>query len=261
MRAVRRQRYQQKGGAAPAAPPPAMHFQPPLLPATLLRRERRFLAHMRLADGREVVAHCPNSGRMTGCATSGWAAYISHQPGPHRRLAYTWEMVHDGAGWIGINTHRTNALAWEALAAGTLAPLAGWAPVQREIVVGPHTRLDLLAERAGQRCYIEVKSVTLLGPGGELQFPDAVTVRGQKHLDTLAALAAAGHRAVLLFVVQRGDGAYLAPAAAIDPGYAAKLAAVAAAGVEVLAYRAAVDPTGLMLSAPVPVNIPPGGGV
>ncbi|MDX9981265.1 MAG: DNA/RNA nuclease SfsA [Lentisphaeria bacterium] len=224
-----------------------MNFPEPLLLGTLLRRYQRFLADVRLDSGETVTAHCTNTGSLKTCAEPGWRVALSRSPNPKRKLAFTWELVHNGQVWIGINTHLANHLAEEAIRQGWIPELAGWAELQRERRYGENSRIDLLLRDGDKLCYVEVKNVTLLGEDGCLCFPDAVTERGRKHLGELSRMVAAGHRAAMLYVVQRGDGGGFRPAHEIDPAYAAALAEAAGAGVEILAYRARVGLDGIEL--------------
>jgi len=224
------------------------------IPGHLLRRYRRFLADVKLPDGRVVTAHCPNSGSLLGCLGRGRPVWLTHRPSPRRRLAYTWEMVHDGRTWVGVNTHRTNRVAEAALRAGVVAGLGPAETLAREVRLGRH-RIDFLGRFGSRPAWIEVKSVTLLLPDGRLGFPDAVTRRGTAHLRILERLARAGHVAAVLFVVQRGDGHAFRPAEEIDPAFAAALRRAAAAGVAVVAHRARVAPGAWVLGPPVPVEL------
>ncbi len=222
-----------------------MKFSPPLIGGELIRRYKRFLADVRLPDGQEITAHCPNPGAMTGCAEPGWSVGLSHSADPKRKLPYTLEMVHNGQTWIGVNTHRANQIVAEALAQGQISELADYQRIQAEVRYGEKSRIDfLLSELQGntraQPAYVEVKSVTLR-LGNRCAFPDSVTTRGRKHLEELTAMKAAGARAVMLFVVQRGDGEIFCPAAEIDPAYAQALKQASEQGVEVLVYRANLD--------------------
>ncbi|HRK96350.1 MAG TPA: DNA/RNA nuclease SfsA [Rhodospirillales bacterium] len=221
-----------------------MRFAAPLIPGTLLRRYKRFLADVALPDGTVVTAHCPNSGSMLSVDVSGAEVWLSPAPGRGRKLAYTWELIRLGGCLVGINTARPNALAAEAIAAGAIAELAGYETVRREIRCGPSSRIDLLLEAADRpKCFVEVKNVTLQRPNrpGLVEFPDCVTARGVKHLVDLATAVADGHRAAMLFLAQREDGDVFAIADDLDPAYAAALVTAMAAGVEVLCYRCALS--------------------
>lgn len=228
-----------------------MRFPAPLIPGILLRRYKRFLADVKLRTGRVVTAHCPNSGSLLGCKAPGSPVLLSHHPAPGRTLAYTWEMVRVGTIWVGINTMHPNRLVREAIEGGGLRELQGYARIRPEVRVSRRSRLDLCLERAGERCYVEVKNVTL-GLNGAAAFPDAVTERGLKHLRELIRLQRKGHRTALVFVVQRGDCATFRPADEIDPVYGRWLRRAAEAGVAILPYQARVTPRGIALRRRLP---------
>jgi sugar fermentation stimulation protein A len=229
-----------------------MNLPSPLLSGTLIHRYKRFLADIRLKNGHIITAHCPNSGSMTGCAMPGWPVLVSKSSNPNRKLKYTWELVYNGVCWIGINTLRTNHITREAIAAAQIPELGGYNEIISEVPYGVHTRLDFLLKKPGQLCYVEVKSVTLVMKDGNYAFPDAVTTRGARHLDALMRLVRSGHRAVLLFVVQRSDGKAFRPAHEIDPVYAKKLKTAADSGVEVMVYGTKIDETRISLSNKIP---------
>jgi sugar fermentation stimulation protein A len=232
-----------------------MRFNPPLQPGRILRRYRRFLADVELPDGRQVTAHCPNPGRMQACWAPGWEVRLSDHADAAgglpagRRLRWTRELGHNGRCWIGVNTLLTNRIAAEAITAGRIPELAGFDRLLPEQRCGRHHRLDFIGETPGGRCYLEVKSVTLVDPDGRYRFPDAVTTRGTSHCRLLARRRRQGDRAALLFVIQRSDGSSFSPAPTVDPEYARALRAAWRAGVEVLPYLADVDPAGIELTA------------
>lgn len=232
-----------------------MRFNPPLQPGRILRRYRRFLADIELPDGRQVTAHCPNSGSMQACWAPGWEVRLSDHADAAgvlpagRRLRWTLELVHNGQCWIGVNTLLTNRIAAEAIMAGRIPELAGVTRLLPEQRCGRHRRIDFIGETPGGRCYVEVKSVTLVDTAGRYRFPDAVTTRGASHCRLLARCQRRGDRAALLFVIQRSDGFAFSPARDIDPAYARALRAAWRAGVEILPCLADVDPAGIELSA------------
>jgi sugar fermentation stimulation protein A len=231
-----------------------MKLPQPLLPGRLVRRYQRFLADVELVDNTVVTAHCPNSGSMRGCAVPGSTVLLSRSDNPARRLLYTWELVHVDGCWVGINTALSNRLAREGIDQGIVTELHGYERIRQEVCYGAErSRIDLLLEEPGQ-CYVEVKNVTLVEEGAA-RFPDAVTERGQKHLQELMAMVEAGARSVNLFVVQREDARAVSPADAIDPAYGRLLRQAAEAGVELLAYQARVTPTEIILSKPLPILI------
>ncbi len=226
---------------------------PPLIPGKLIKRYKRFLADIELEDGSMVTAHCPNSGSMRGCNRPGSPVMLSRSDNPTRKLAYTWELVQVDGHWVGLNTMLPNRLVEEAILNGTITELQGYARLRREVAYGSErSRIDLLLDGGLGRCYVEVKNVTLVEDDRAL-FPDAVTERGQKHLRELQEVVQSGHRGVLLFTVQRGDGRAVAPADAIDPAYGRLLRKAVANGVEALAYRAMVQPEEIRLTERLPV--------
>lgn len=239
-----------------------MIFPEPLIEGRLIRRYKRFLADVRMPDGEEVTAHCPNTGSMLGCQPPDGRVWLSRSNNPARKLAYTWELVETAPGVLAcINTARPNAQAREAIADGRIFELAGYSHIRSEVRYGEEkSRIDLLlsGHKSEPDAWVEVKNVTL-EESGQGWFPDAVTTRGQKHLRELMAQAASGDRAVLFFVVNHTGIKTVRPADHIDPHYGQLLRQAYEAGVEVLAYRAELaggdgNPSGsLALSESIPV--------
>ena len=228
-----------------------MKLPPHLLTGMLIRRYQRFLADVALESGETITAHCPNSGSMTGCAVPGSPVILSRSDRPGRKYPFTWELVQVGGCWIGINTGITPALVREGILSGMVVELQGYETIRPEVRRND-SRLDLFLTREQGRCWVEVKNVTLAEKGLAL-FPDAVTVRGQKHLTELMDVVRSGERGVIFYVVQRGDCTAMAPADRIDPRYGALLRESVAAGVEALAYRAEVSTMGVTLARRLPV--------
>lgn len=184
-----------------------MRYANPLEPAVLLRRYKRFLADIRLKDGREAVAHCANPGSMAGLAAPGTRIWVERNDDPSRKLRYGWRLVDHGNGhFTGVDTGLPNRVLRAALEAGAVADLAQYDTVRPEQRYGAGSRVDFLLTRAGlPDAYVEVKSVTLCRCAGLAEFPDSVTARGARHLRELGLVAQAGHRAVLFYLVQRTD--------------------------------------------------------
>ena len=224
-----------------------MRFKSRLIRGTLLQRYKRFLADVRLASGEVVTAHCTNTGSMMGCKEPGSAVYISRSENLNRKLRYTWELIKANNTWVGINTMHPNKLVPEAVDAGVIAELSGFQTIRREVKVSAHTRLDLCLEGSSGSCYVEVKNVTL-AVNGVAAFPDAVSERGTKHLKELMHLKRQGHRAAIVFVIQRGDCEYFRPADEIDAEYGRWLRRAIQAGVDALPYRAKVTPKEILLT-------------
>lgn len=223
---------------------------PALIPATLLRRYQRFLADCRLEDGQTVTVHCPNSGSMRSCATPGQPVLLSHQPSSRRKYPWTWELYWSGSSWVCINTQRPNAVVAEAIAMGNIPELSGYPLLRREVPYADHARVDIFLEGSDKPpAYVEVKSCTLLDADGVVRFPDAVSLRARRHLQSLQEVVTAGARGVLVFLIGREDGQGFAPAESIDPQYAEALRRARQAGVEILAYRTRVSPDRMILDA------------
>ena len=223
--------------------------------AVLLRRYKRFLADVELADGTQETVHCPNPGRMIGCLPERGEVILRVSSNPKRKLAKTLQTIRVGDEWVNVDTMLPNAVVGEALRAGAIPELAGYAHVRAEVKSREGSRIDFLLEDPQRgRCWVEVKCTTLV-EDRIAKFPDAVTARGKKHLDELAHLVAAGDRAVIFFFVSREDADAFAPAAEIDPVYTAALRSAVAAGVEPLAYIARVTPDELTLGRSLPVQL------
>ncbi len=221
-----------------------MQFTPPLQAATLIKRYKRFLADVTTPQGETFTLHCANTGAMTGCATPGDTVWYSASDNPKRKYAHSWELTETSAGeMICVNTLRANQLFREALEEQRIPELSGYPQCRSEVNYGTESsRIDFLLQHHGQAdCYVEVKSVTLL-QDGQGYFPDAVTLRGQKHLRELMTIVSEGHRAVLFFAVLHSGIDHVRVARHIDPGYAALLDQAILAGVEILVYKASLTP-------------------
>lgn len=238
-------------------------FTPALLPGTLVRRYKRFLADIVLDDGRELVLHCPNTGSMKNCAQPGSRVWVDIQHKPGRKLPGTWELVEVAPGQLAcIHSARANRVIAAALGAGLIPALAGFAVQRPEVrLPGGVSRFDfLLSEPASGsvgECVVEVKSVTLALGEGTGAFPDAVSLRGQKHLLELIEVVASGRRACLLFCVMHSGIRRVRPADEIDPVYGRYLRQAAAEGVEVIAWSVVPTPEGLRVAGELPVDLSP----
>ncbi len=229
-----------------------MRFPVKLEHGTLLRRYKRFLADVRLPDGKELTIHCPNSGSMRSCSESGSPVCFSTSENPKRKYPHTLEMVWNNGTWVGVNTSRSNTIVAEALADRKIQELEDFETLQREVKTFEGSRLDILLGTGQEKTYIEVKNCSLIENGIAL-FPDAVTVRGTKHLRELCRLVEQGHRGVIFFLVQRSDADRFSPATSIDPVYASTLSTVHRQGVEILVYQAEVKPESIEIVRKLPV--------
>lgn len=224
-----------------------MKFQKPLIAGRLVKRYKRFLADVVLdEDGSEVTAHCANPGSMLGLKEPGARVWLSESDNPKRKLRYSWELIEADDTLIGINTSHPNKLVEEALLAGRVPALSGFQVLRREVKYGKNSRIDILLEGAeGRLSYVEVKNVSLMREPGLAEFPDSVTARGAKHLAELSDMVSEGHRAVLVFLVQRPDCDQLSLARDIDPTYAVAFEAARGAGVETFVIGCAVTCEGI----------------
>ena len=232
-----------------------MRFPDPLIPGTLVKRYKRFLADVTLADGSVVTAHCANTGSMLGVAEPGSEVWLSPARNPERKLKYTWEMIRVGDGLVGINTQHPNRIVEDGVRAGGVAELTGYDEVRREVKYGKNSRIDVLLSGGGRPdCYVEVKNVHLRR-GAAAEFPDAVTARGAKHLVEMADMVDGGARAVMFYLVQRGDCETFAVADDIDPTYAEALETARARGVEAVCYACRLTPESIELDRPLPLDL------
>ncbi|NOE26613.1 DNA/RNA nuclease SfsA [Ruegeria sp. HKCCD6157] len=224
-----------------------MRFETPLVPARLIRRYKRFLADCRLEDGSEVTAHCANPGSMMGLAEPGEKIWLEPNDDPKKKLKFGWRLVdHENGHFTGVDTSVPNRALRAALEAGEIPELAAYDTVRPEVKYGDNSRIDFLLTGPGlPDAYVEVKSVTLSRQPGLAEFPDSVTARGTKHLGELAAMASQGHRAIMLYLVQRTDCDRFALAADIDPAYAAAFEAAQAQGVERIVCGTRITPSGV----------------
>ncbi|MGH6931518.1 MAG: DNA/RNA nuclease SfsA [Dongiaceae bacterium] len=232
-----------------------MKFATALRPARLIRRYKRFLADVELPGGKVVTVHCPNPGAMTGLDAAGSEIWLSAARSATRKLPYGWELIRVGDGLVGINTNHPNELVAEAISDGRIVELRGYATQRREVKYGRNSRIDILLEDDNRpSCYVEVKNVHLKR-NSLAEFPDCVTARGAKHLEELRDMVAAGKRAVMVYLVQRGDCDRFAIAADIDPAYAKGLARAVADGVEAICYDCRVSTTAIEVAGPLPIEL------
>ncbi|MDN3378440.1 MULTISPECIES: DNA/RNA nuclease SfsA [unclassified Pseudoalteromonas] len=225
-----------------------MKFAKPLQQAILIKRYKRFLADLRLVDGTEFTAHCANTGKMTGCAEPQFNAFYSTSDNTKRKYPHSLELTQNQfQHLICVNTAMANKVVEEAIQTNIISELSGYQQLQSEVKYGQeNSRIDfLLSDTSCPNCYVEVKSVTLLSQDspttGQGYFPDAQTLRGQKHIRELIEMVEQGHRAVLLFAVLHEGITQVSAAKHIDEKYAQLLTEAIAKGVEVLAYKAKIS--------------------
>ena len=234
-----------------------MRFQTDLIPARLIRRYKRFLADCILEDGREITAHCANPGSMMGLADEGTKVWLEPNDDPKRKLNFGWRLIeHENGHFTGVDTSVPNRALRETLEQQRIPELAAYETVRPEVKYGEKSRIDfLLTQDRLPDCYVEVKSVTLSRTVGQAEFPDSVTKRGAKHLLELSNMVAQGHRAVMLYLVQRTDCTSFTLASDIDQVYHAAYLAARDAGVETLCIGTKITAQEILIEAPITIQI------
>ncbi|MBA7592965.1 Sugar fermentation stimulation protein A [subsurface metagenome] len=228
-----------------------MHYKTPLIQGTLIKRYKRFLADVELADGTVVTAHCANTGSMMQVSEPGSAVMISEAANPDRKTRFDWRLTEVDGKWAGIDTAVPNILLREGFETGVISQFADYDAIRMEVKYGVNSRADAMLSGERGIMYVEAKNVTLVEDGCAL-FPDAVTARGAKHLDELVSMVEQGHRAAMFFLTQRMDAECIGVAEKIDPYYAERLSVAAEKGVEIIAWRADVRPEGITLDIVIP---------
>ncbi|MDA3891427.1 MAG: DNA/RNA nuclease SfsA [Salinivirgaceae bacterium] len=228
-----------------------MNFPQSLVRGILIKRYKRFLADVKLDNGEVVVAHCTNSGSMTSCIEEGAEVYLTPVNDPKRKTRFTWKMIKINEKWVGVNTSWPNVLAFNAINENAIDKLSGYTKVKREVTFND-SRFDIYCDNNQEKCFVEVKNVTM--KVGEMAlFPDAITTRGQKHLKTLMEVKKNGYRAVMLYIIQRTDVSGFGPAKLIDNNYARLLVEAFQNGVEIIAIQAKLTPNSIELVKELPV--------
>lgn len=235
-----------------------MRFPSKLIPATLARRYKRFLADVVLESGEMITVHVANPGAMTGLDRPFSRVWLSNSGNPQRKLPFSWELVETDLGsgpeLVGVNTALPNALVADIIETGLIPELRYYASVRREVKYGANSRVDFLLESPTRPpCYLEIKNVHLMRKPRLAEFPDCLTARGAKHLDELAGVIATGARAMTLYVIQIASANRFAIARDIDQAYGAAFARAREAGVEMLAWRCALTLQGIDITEPVPI--------
>lgn len=232
-----------------------MRFSPPLVPATLVQRYKRFLFDAVLEDGTPITGSCPNTGSMRGLTTPGSRIWLSEHDSPTRKYRHVFEMIEADGEMVGVNTGMPNRLTEEAIRAGLVPSLCGYATILREQKYGRNSRIDFLLKQDDlPDAYVEVKNVHFSRQPGLAEFPDTVTKRGAKHLEELGDMAEAGHRAVMIYLIQRADCETFSICADLDPFYAASFVRARNLGVEAYALRCRVTREGIEPTGLVPVE-------
>jgi sugar fermentation stimulation protein A len=234
-----------------------MKFNPKLIPATFIKRYKRFFADVKLSDGTTVITHCANTGTMKTCISEGWPCLISPSTNPKRKLKFTLELINNKKTWIDLNTHRANNLVIEALNNNVIKEISDIHSIKSEVKVSDHTRIDLAIKHNNDPLphYLEIKSVTLVENNTYL-FPDAISTRAHKHIETLIDLKKHGHQTTLFFLIKRSDASIFKPASHIDVHYSNLLIKAKKHGVRLLAYQCKINETETLIHKSIPIQLP-----
>jgi len=225
---------------------------PKLIKGKLVKRYKRFLADVKLDNGKVVTTHCPNSGRMIECSTPGNIVYLSYHDNPKRKLKYTWELIKMPSSLVGVNTNVPNLLVFNTIKEGNIPELTGYTEFNREKRVGKNSRIDIFLEKKKRKpCYVEVKNCTLVRDK-IASFPDAVTSRGLKHLKELQELINNKNRCVMFYLIQRIDAHTFTPEYQIDPAYGKELKKAKQNGVEILVYDVKINLNKIAINKKIP---------
>lgn len=235
-----------------------MQFTTPLIHGKLIKRYKRFLCDVELDSGDRITASCPNTGSMMGLTEPGLDVWLSVSDNTQRKYPYTWEMVEvdlgPGPSLVGINTGHPNKLVTEAITNSIIVELQNYPELKREQKYGKNSRIDILLSNGDAKCYVEVKNVHLMREHGNAEFPDSVTERGAKHLRELSDMVRAGHRAVMMYLIQRADAEVFSLARDVDPVYGEAFDAAREAGVEALAYACEICPEGIAVARSIAIE-------
>ena len=231
-----------------------MEFESKLIKGILVERYKRFMADIVLDNNQRITAHCPNTGAMLGLSTPGLEVWVSRAKNAKRKLSYTLELVNDGTGLVGVNTHSANKIVYEAINNNKIDSLRGYKEIKREVVSGESSRIDIVLESPNlQSCFVEVKSVTMCNKNLAL-FPDSVTARGAKHLRELSNQVKIGNRGVIFYLVQRDICDAFEVAGDIDAQYEEELTSAFKVGVEVLCYKCKISTEEIVVGPSLPTR-------
>ena len=212
-----------------------MKFKERLSQGTLIKRYKRFFVDIK-HNNKIITAHCPNSGSMMGLLNEGNKTWFSESNNPKRKLKYTLEIIEVGKNLVGINTLLTNKLVLEALNSKKIKSLIKFDNIKTEVNFSNNTRFDFLISNNKEKCFLEVKNVTLVRQEKVAEFPDAITSRGTKHLKELINAKKKGFQSYILYLIQREDCQSFKIAKDIDEDYEIAFNKAKKTGVKILCY-------------------------
>ena len=224
-----------------------MNFEDKLISGEFIKRYKRFFVDVKIGNN-TVTAHCPNTGSMMGLLNKGNRVWLSKTDNPKRKLKYTLQIIEDKKTKIGINTHLTNKIVFDALKKGLIKNFSNLKEIKQEVKFGENTRFDFLVNNESKKSFIEVKNVTLSRKKGVAEFPDAVTSRGFKHIEELLKASQKGYEIYLLYVIQRDDCNKFELAKDIDPKYCELLIKAVKKNLNILCYDCKFSTKGIKLN-------------
>ena len=231
-----------------------MNFEKTLISGEFIKRYKRFFVDVKIKR-KTVTAHCPNTGSMMGLLDKGNKVWLTKSKNSHRKLKYTLQIIEDKKNKVGINTHLTNKIVFEALNKKDIKNFKNYYTIKREVKFGKKTRFDFLISQKNKKSFIEVKNVTLSRFKGKAEFPDSVTERGQKHIKELLLASKKGYEIFLLFVIQRNDCSKFEIAKDIDPNYYELLKKAVKKKLNVVCYDCKFSSKGIKLNREIKIII------
>ena len=230
-----------------------MNFIGTLISGEFIKRYKRFFVDVKIGNN-TVTAHCPNTGSMLGLLNKGNKVWLSKSDNPKRKLKYTLQIIEDKKSKIGINTHLTNKIVFDALKRRLIKNFSNLKEIKQEVKFGENTRFDFLVTNENKKNFIEVKNVTLSRKKGLAEFPDAVTSRGLKHINELLKANKKGFEIYLFYVIQRDDCMKFDLAKDIDPDYCELLLKAVKKNLNILCYDCKFSTKGIKLNRKIKFN-------
>jgi len=232
-----------------------MKFKERLLQGTLIKRYKRFLVDIKYKN-KIITCHCPNSGSMMGLLDKGNKVWLSESDNPNRKLKYTLEMISVEENLVGINTFLTNKIVLEALNLKKIKNLIQFNNIKTEASFTKNTRFDFLISNSNEKCFLEVKNVTLVRNQKIAEFPDAITSRGTKHLVELVNAKKKGFQSCILYLIQRQDCKVFKIAEDIDRDYKIAFNKAMKADVKILCYDCKISNEEVKLNNQIELILP-----
>ena len=231
-----------------------MNFKETLISGEFIKRYKRFFVDVKIGNN-IITAHCPNTGSMMGLLNKGNKVWLSRSDNPKRKLRYTLQIIEDNKTKVGINTHLTNKIVFEALKNGKVKNLENLDEIKQEVKFGENTRFDFLIFKKKKKSFIEVKNVTLSRSPGIAEFPDAITSRGLKHIKELIKAHKKKYKIYLLYLIQRDDCKQFMLAKDIDPEYYDFLVKAVKKNLNILCYDCKFSSKGIRLNREIKFKI------